>query len=140
MAWSGDGITIPVRFRIISGSSSTASQGRSNNPFTGMKLPNEVIALGVTRTARPVTDNSTAANTSNSNNARESTGQNTEQTSTAPPVAGVLNLAPSTDANTGVNTSATTSNAQNTEDNSGNGTQTASSPTTATSAPQEPTP
>lgn len=140
MAWSGDGITIPVRFRIISGSSSTASQGRSNNPFTGMKLPNEVIALGVTRTARPVTDNSAAANTPNSNNARESTGQNTEQTSTAPPVAGVLNLAPSTDVNTGVNTSATTSNAQNTEDNSGNGAQTASSPTTATSEPREPTP
>ena len=140
MAWSGDGITIPVRFRIISGSSSTASQGRSNNPFTGMKLPNEVIALGVTRTARPVTDNSAVTNTSNSNNARESTGQNTEQTSTVPPVAGVLNLAPSTNANTDVNTSATTSNAQNTEDNSGNGTQTASSPTTATSEPREPTP
>lgn len=57
MAWSGDGITISVRFRIISGSGSTTTgQGRSTNPFTGMKLPDEIIALGVTRTARPISD------------------------------------------------------------------------------------
>ncbi len=61
MAWSGDGVTVSVRFRIISGSSTTANQGRSTNPFTGMKLPDEVIALGVTRTAKPITDNSNAA-------------------------------------------------------------------------------
>lgn len=61
MAWSGDGITISVRFRIISGSgsSTTTGQGRSTNPFTGMKLPEEIIALGVTRTARPISDNNT---------------------------------------------------------------------------------
>lgn len=56
MAWSGDGITISVRFRIISGSGSSAiftGQGHLTNPFTGMKLPEEIIALGVTRTARP---------------------------------------------------------------------------------------
>ena len=60
MAWTGDGITIPVRFRIISGNSTTAAQGRSTNPFTGMKLPAEVIGLGVTRTAKPVEDNATS--------------------------------------------------------------------------------
>nr|WP_317200888.1 type VI secretion system membrane subunit TssM [uncultured Psychrobacter sp.] len=65
MAWSGDGITVSVRFRIISGNSNTASQGRSTNPFTGMKLPEEVIGLGVTRTARPTDDNANDATSSN---------------------------------------------------------------------------
>ena len=68
MAWSGDGITISVRFRIISGSSNTASQGRSTNPFNGMKLPDEVIALGVTRTAKPVIDKNTVGNGSPTTN------------------------------------------------------------------------
>lgn len=69
MAWSGEGITIAVRFRIISGNSNNASQGKSSNPFTGMKLPNEIIALGVTRTAKPSNANnstSTSKSTSNS--------------------------------------------------------------------------
>ena len=73
MAWSGEGITIPVRFRIISGSASTASQGRSSNPFTGMKLPTEVIALGVTRTAAPATN---AAQPDNVNPSSDVTAQN----------------------------------------------------------------
>lgn len=69
MSWSGDGITIPVRFRIISGNSNNASQGQSSNPFTGMKLPDEVIGLGVTRTAKPVDGSQT-----NGNNASTNTG------------------------------------------------------------------
>ncbi|WP_201503410.1 type VI secretion system membrane subunit TssM [Psychrobacter aestuarii] len=64
MTWTGDGISIPVRFRIISGSDSTSSQGQSGNPFTGLKLPEEVIGLGVTRTANPIGDNSNAKNAS----------------------------------------------------------------------------
>lgn len=72
MAWSGDGITLSVRFRIISGSANTASQGQSNNPFTAMKLPDEVIGLGVTRTAKLLTDankENTAANETSDSNA-----------------------------------------------------------------------
>lgn len=76
MAWSGEGITIPVRFRIISGNASTASQGRSSNPFTGMKLPTEVIALGVTRTAAPATNEAPPDNASPSSNTTNTTAQN----------------------------------------------------------------
>lgn len=96
MAWSGDGVTISVRFRIISGSSNTASQGRSTNPFTGMKLPDEVIALGVTRTAKPITDSSNAANNSIATVANGSTASpiaQTRTTSTTPSTpAGQLNV------------------------------------------------
>lgn len=99
MAWSGDGITIPVRFRIISGSSSTASQGRSTNPFTGMKLPDEIIALGVTRTAKPVTDTITDGNGTASagvnHSAVSATSQSSEQgTTTSSQSTSVLNVAP----------------------------------------------
>jgi len=59
MTWSGEGITIPVRFRIISGSRQSAGQSQSSNPFTGMKLPEAVIGLGVTRSAKPITTTST---------------------------------------------------------------------------------
>lgn len=83
MAWSGDGITISVRFRIISGNSNTASQGRSTNPFTGMKLPDEVIALGVTRTAKPITDNNTVNNSSPTNSSvTNAAARNREQSAT----------------------------------------------------------
>ncbi|MGP5209303.1 type VI secretion system membrane subunit TssM [Psychrobacter alimentarius] len=96
MAWSGDGVTISVRFRIISGSSNTASQGRSTNPFTGMKLPDEVIALGVTRTAKPITDSSNAANNGTATVANGSTASpiaQTRTTSTTPStLAGQLNV------------------------------------------------
>ncbi|SJN21250.1 type VI secretion system membrane subunit TssM [Psychrobacter sp. JB385] len=96
MAWSGDGVSISVRFRIISGSSNTASQGRSTNPFTGMKLPDEVIALGVTRTAKPITDSSNAANNSIATVANGSTASpiaQTRTTSTTPSTpAGQLNV------------------------------------------------
>ncbi len=96
MAWSGDGVTISVRFRIISGSSNTASQGRSTNPFTGMKLPDEVIALGVTRTAKPITDSSNAANNGTATVANGSTASpiaQTRTTSTTPSTpAGQLNV------------------------------------------------
>lgn len=86
MAWSGDGVTVSVRFRIISGSSNTASQGRSTNPFTGMKLPDEVIALGVTRTAKPISDNKAVnddAATANSGPAASPVTQNREPATTA---------------------------------------------------------
>lgn len=85
MAWSGDGVTISVRFRIISGSSNTANQGRSTNPFTGMKLPDEVIALGVTRTAKPITDSSISNNaptSSSSSSIVNSVAQGNEHSST----------------------------------------------------------
>src|SRR5690606_9668301 len=86
MAWSGDGITVSVRFRIISGISSTAGQGRSSNPFTGMKLPNEVIGLGVTRTAKPTT--AVAPNSDNTNergtNAQNQPVSSSPRTNTAP--------------------------------------------------------
>ncbi|MGO2212718.1 type VI secretion system membrane subunit TssM [Psychrobacter alimentarius] len=85
MAWSGDGVTISVRFRIISGSSNTANQGRSTNPFTGMKLPDEVIALGVTRTAKPITDSNISNNaptTTSSSSIVKSVAQGNEQSST----------------------------------------------------------
>lgn len=84
MAWSGDGVTISVRFRIISGSSNTANQGRSTNPFTGMKLPDEVIALGVTRTAKPITDSSISNNapTTSSSSIVNSVAQGNEQSRT----------------------------------------------------------
>ncbi len=60
MAWTGDGITVPVRFRIISGSGGgSGGQSGSANPFTGMKLPEEVIGLGVTRTALPTSGSDT---------------------------------------------------------------------------------
>ena len=77
MAWTGDGITVPVRFRIISGNASTSSQGQSNNPFTGMKLPNEVIALGVTRTAQQMTpDDKTTAESQIATSTTDSTASN----------------------------------------------------------------
>ncbi|WP_201597137.1 type VI secretion system membrane subunit TssM [Psychrobacter vallis] len=97
MAWSGDGITVSVRFRIISGNSNTASQGRSTNPFTGMKLPDEVIALGVTRTAKPITDNNADSNNLPASN--NSITQIDEQSRTLPPT-GELNVtANTTDSN-----------------------------------------
>ncbi|MEN2751478.1 type VI secretion system membrane subunit TssM [Psychrobacter sp. FBL11] len=68
MAWSGDGTTISVRFRVISGNSNNAAQGRSNNPFTGMKLPADVIALGVTRSAKPIANPNADNNSSSAHN------------------------------------------------------------------------
>ena len=65
MTWTGDGISIPVRFRIISGSDSSTSQGQSGNPFTGLKLPEEVIGLGVTRTASPINGSAQSNATTN---------------------------------------------------------------------------
>lgn len=112
MAWSGDGITISVRFRIISGNSSTASQGRSNNPFTGMKLPTEVIGLGVTRTAKPTTS-STNADAANDNPANDNVSNNNSTTNSASNVVGqnnVLNSQP-----------AATSSSQNSNQNNNNG-------------------
>ena len=116
MAWSGDGITISVRFRIISGNSSNATQGRSTNPFNGMKLPDEIIALGVTRTAAPIADsnaanNSTPTNGSTTNVTTPSGGQN-NTTPTTP--SNILNLTPTTNANDTGNAQADTPVATNT--------------------------
>ena len=116
MAWSGDGITISVRFRIISGNSSNATQGRSTNPFNGMKLPDEIIALGVTRTAAPIADsnaanNSTPTNGSTTNVTTPSGGQN-NTTPTTP--SNILNLTPTTNANDAGNAQADTPVATNT--------------------------
>ena len=116
MAWSGDGITISVRFRIISGNSSNATQGRSTNPFNGMKLPDEIIALGVTRTAAPIADsnaanNSTPTNGSTTNTTTPSGGQN-NTTPTTP--SNILNLTPTTNANDTGNEQADTPVATNT--------------------------
>ncbi|MBH0065013.1 type VI secretion system membrane subunit TssM [Psychrobacter sp. SZ93C1] len=116
MAWSGDGITISVRFRIISGNSSNATQGRSTNPFNGMKLPDEIIALGVTRTAAPIADsnaanNSTPTNGSTTNVTTPSGGQN-NTTPTTP--SNILNLTPTTNANETGNAQADTPVATNT--------------------------
>ena len=116
MAWSGDGITISVRFRIISGNSSNATQGRSTNPFNGMKLPDEIIALGVTRTAAPIADsnaanNSTPTNGSTTNATTPSDGQN-NTTPTTP--SNILNLTPTTNANDAGNAQADTPVATNT--------------------------
>ena len=116
MAWSGDGITISVRFRIISGNSSNATQGRSTNPFNGMKLPDEIIALGVTRTAAPIADsnaanNSTPTNGSTTNATTPSDGQN-NTTPTTP--SNILNLTPTTNANDTGNAQADTPVATNT--------------------------
>ncbi|MGP9637859.1 type VI secretion system membrane subunit TssM [Psychrobacter sp. AOP3-A1-26] len=101
MAWSGDDVTISVRFRIISGSGSTTTdQGRSNNPFTGMKLPDEVIALGVTRTARPISDSNAVdskAPTANIGSDTNQTVPTVEQDATsATPPANATTVAPST--------------------------------------------
>ena len=105
MAWSGDGITISVRFRIISGNSSNATQGRSTNPFNGMKLPDEIIALGVTRTAAPIADSNAA------NNSTPSNGQNNTPPTTP---SNTLNLTPTTNANDAGNAQADTPVATNT--------------------------
>lgn len=87
MAWSGDGVTVSVRFRIISGNSNTASQGRSTNPFTGMKLPDEVIALGVTRTAKPIADNKAVNDSASTNgSATNLVAQSQVQSSTLQPI------------------------------------------------------
>ncbi|WP_372862615.1 type VI secretion system membrane subunit TssM [Psychrobacter sp.] len=100
MAWSGDGITISVRFRIISGSGSgtTTGQGRSTNPFTGMKLPEEVIALGVTRTARPISNDNAVdgdtPNTGSGTNQPVPTGE--QNTSNVTPPARVSTIVPNT--------------------------------------------
>ncbi|MDN3453964.1 MULTISPECIES: type VI secretion system membrane subunit TssM [unclassified Psychrobacter] len=123
MAWSGDGITISVRFRIISGS--PTGRGRATNPFTGMKLPDEVIALGVTRTAVPVSDSSAANNSNPANNsptnlAAPSNGQSNTPPTTPP---NALNLTPNANTSDGDNaqtdasgaTTATTTNATTTE-------------------------
>lgn len=107
MAWTGDGITISVRFRIISGNTTTATQGRSTNPFTGMKLPDEIIALGVTRTAKPVDDTDTAANNNVANDAApSSTSQRTEQgnATSGQPTSG-LHVTPNTDTTANQNSS-----------------------------------
>ncbi|WP_201604498.1 type VI secretion system membrane subunit TssM [Psychrobacter immobilis] len=100
MAWSGDGITISVRFRIISGSgsSTTTGQGRSTNPFTGMKLPEEIIALGVTRTARPISnDNAVDGDTPNTDSGTNQPVPTGEQnTSNVTPPARVSTVAPNT--------------------------------------------
>ena len=116
MAWSGDGITISVRFRIISGNSSNATQGRSTNPFNGMKLPDEIIALGVTRTAAPIADsnaanNSTPTNGSTTNATTSSNGQSNTPPTTPP---NALNLTPATNANDAGNSQADTPVATNT--------------------------
>ena len=116
MAWSGDGITISVRFRIISGNSSNATQGRSTNPFNGMKLPDEIIALGVTRTAAPIADsnaanNSTPTNGSTTNATTPSNGQNNTPPTTP---SNILNLTPTTNANDAGNAQADTPVATNT--------------------------
>ena len=100
MAWSGDGITISVRFRIISGSgsSTTTGQGRSTNPFTGMKLPEEIIALGVTRTARPISDDNAVdgdtPNAGSGTNQPVPTGE--QNTSNVTPPARVSTVVPNT--------------------------------------------
>ena len=116
MAWSGDGITISVRFRIISGNSSNATQGRSTNPFNGMKLPDEIIALGITRTAAPIADsnaanNSTPTNGSTTNATTPSGGQNNTPPTTP---SNILNLTPTTNANDTGNAQADTPVATNT--------------------------
>lgn len=89
MNWSGEGITIPVRFRIISGSSAGASQGQSSNPFTGMKLPEAVIGLGVTRSAQPTSEaaatNPTPADPANTNAATTPSGSTTATDSNSAP-------------------------------------------------------
>ena len=110
MAWSGDGVTVSVRFRIISGNSNTASQGRSTNPFTGMKLPDEVIALGVTRTAKPVTDNNTDSNDFPTSN--NSAAQNEKQSATLAPT-GELNVTANSTDNSNAQASAPASNTDN---------------------------
>ncbi|WP_457858577.1 type VI secretion system membrane subunit TssM [Psychrobacter pulmonis] len=134
MAWSGDGITVSVRFRIISGNSSTASQGRSSNPFTGMKLPNEVIGLGVTRTAKPTT--AVAPNSDNTNerdtNAQNQPVSSSPRTNTAP-----QNPNASERAANGVATSASTGNDDVSEASHLN---TATSDVNASSEPQEQNP
>lgn len=133
MAWSGDGITISVRFRIISGNSSTASQGRSSNPFTGMKLPNEVIGLGVTRTAKPTT----AAPNSGNTNERDANAQN--QPSSSSPRTNTTPQNPNANerAANGVATSANTSNDDANEASHLN---TPASDANASSEPQEQNP
>jgi len=110
MAWSGDGVTVSVRFRIISGNSNTASQGRSTNPFTGMKLPDEVIALGVTRTAKPVTDNNTDSNDLPTSN--NSAAQNEKQSGTLAPT-GELNVTANAIDNSNTQASAPARNTDN---------------------------
>lgn len=107
MAWSGEGITIPVRFRIISGNASTARQGRSSNPFTGMKLPTEVIALGVTRTAVPSTDDTTSSSTNSTDQ------QSTANSPTANPLVRPITSDSTSSQNSGsVNLTTTSSEVQ----------------------------
>ncbi|MBH0085518.1 type VI secretion system membrane subunit TssM [Psychrobacter sp. SCQQ22] len=112
MAWSGDGITISVRFRIISGNSSNATQGRSTNPFNGMKLPDEIIALGVTRTAAPIADSNAANNSTPTNGSTTPSGGQNNTTPTTP--SNILNLTPTTNANDAINAQADTPVATNT--------------------------
>lgn len=133
MAWSGDGITISVRFRIISGNSSTASQGRSSNPFTGMKLPNEVIGLGVTRTAKPTT----AAPNSGNTNERDANAQNQPSSSSLRTITTPQNPNANERAANGVATSANTSNDDANEASHLN---TPASDANASSEPQEQNP
>ena len=132
MAWSGDGITISVRFRIISGNSSNATQGRSTNPFNGMKLPDEIIALGVTRTAAPIAasnaaNNSTPTNSSTTNTTTPSGGQNNTPPTTP---SNTLNLTPTTDTN----------DASNAQTDSPVATNTSTDNDSAEAETQEPTP
>lgn len=133
MAWSGDGITVSVRFRIISGNSSTASQGRSSNPFTGMKLPNEVIGLGVTRTAKPTT----AASNSGNTNERDTNAQNQPLSSSPRTNTASQNPNASERAANGVANSANTSNDDVSE---ASHLSTATSDANASSEPQEQNP
>lgn len=137
MAWSGDGITIPVRFRLISGSGGATPQGRASNPFTGMKLPDEVIALGVTRSAMPVSDSNAAnGNEANTGTSTEPpvtspTAPRSEDNSTTEPTSApnTLNLTPTTDGNDSDSDSGQTDTSTTTTDNN---------PTTTDT--QEPTP
>ena len=114
MSWTGDGITIPVRFRIISGSPNTARQGQSTNPFTGMKLPEEVIGKGVTRSARPTTETPAPNNPAPSNNDTNAT--NTPQTIIAP-TAPNASAPPASNTNTQAGTEANATSTATTDAN-----------------------
>lgn len=114
MSWAGDGITVPVRFRIISSSQSSSATGGSSNPFTGMKLPEEVIGKGVTRSAKPTVE----SDQSNQNSAN-STNDKPETTNNASLIGGQSNT--DTKKSTTNNNVSTSSN--NTSDGSNENTQ-----------------
>lgn len=107
MSWTGDGITVPVRFRIISSSNSSSATGGSSNPFTGMKLPEDVIGKGVTRSAKPTAEN----NQSN----QDGTNQTNDDSGTASNVSllggqsnsGTEEAAPNNDESANINNTST---------------------------------